>query len=262
MSILVVQVLPQGMIFGADRNITHRVEVPSPAGRKIYIIGQSQRPKVLKWPNQRAVVGYVGAAEMGGLPTDEWLYKFIGQHFDFAMFEDLAEDLRAEIEQQRRTDKDDNAAGPFVVHLGGFEEQEGQQVPVVWHIRNASASAGYQDASEAFQVSEAFWEFFPNISPAEIKSHLDNLAKNHDPFWFHQGFDLGTFNTLEAFLKGAFKLLCEKHRDHKLPQSLADWERHLKMSILTYGAYFQAFKGPGEQFVGGGVDTVRLDWPT
>jgi len=250
------------MIFGADRNITVTQCISTASGQTTIIIqGQGQRPKVLKWPNEKALLGYVGVGQIGGLPTDEWLYKFIGQHLDPATFQDLAEDLRAEIERQRRTDEGDNAAEPLVVHLGGFEERDGYQVPVVWHIRNASASAEYLDAKKEFQVSEAFWEYFPSIRPAQIRSKLDKLAKNFSPFWFHQGFDLGTFNTVESFLKGAFKLLCEEYPDHKLPQSLVDWERHLKMSILTYGAYFQAFKGPGEQFVGGGVDTVRLDWP-
>ena len=33
------------------------------------------------------------------------------------------------------------------------------------------------------------------------------------------------------------------------------------MSVLTYGAYFEAYKGPGEQYVGGGADVVSLAWP-
>lgn len=263
MSILVVQVLPQGLIFGADRNVTFRRPPLEANGRvEVTVIqGQGQRPKVLKWPNNRALIGYVGAAQIAGIPMDEWLYEFIGRHFDFTSFEDLAKILGGEVEQWRSIDEGNNPAEPLVVHLGGFEEQQGHQVPVVWHLRNASASSGYEDASKEFQLSEAFWEYFPDTPPAQIRLQLDELAKNYDPFWFHQGIDLWTFNDLERFLKGAVRLLCETHPDYKPPQTLADWEKHLKMSILTYGAYFQAFNEPGEQFVGGGVDTVRLPWP-
>jgi hypothetical protein len=33
------------------------------------------------------------------------------------------------------------------------------------------------------------------------------------------------------------------------------------MSVLMYGAYFQAYQKPYEQYVGGGVDTVSIPWP-
>lgn len=46
-------------------------------------LGHTQRPKVLRWPGRKAVIGYVGAAQVGGIPTDEWLYDFIGRHFEF-----------------------------------------------------------------------------------------------------------------------------------------------------------------------------------
>jgi hypothetical protein len=31
-----------------------------------------------------------------------------------------------------------------------------------------------------------------------------------NPLWFHQGYDLGTFNSLEAFLKDALKYLYQR----------------------------------------------------
>lgn len=66
MSILVTHLVPQGLIFAADRNITTSISVPP-----ITYIGQMQRPKVLKWPNADVIVVYVGA--IGGQPTDAWL---------------------------------------------------------------------------------------------------------------------------------------------------------------------------------------------
>lgn len=72
----------------------------------------------------------------------------------------------------------------------------------------------------------------------------------------------GTFNLLEGLLKQTFRILAQVHNPvHKIPTNLADWERHARMAVLTYGAYFQAFKHPGEQIVGGGADTVSLPWP-
>jgi len=82
----------------------------------------------------------------------------------------------------------------------------------------------------------------------------------NNPFWFHQGYDLVTFNMIDATLKEAFKYLFASHPNHSLPETLEDWEKHLKMTILTYGSYFQAFNSPNAQLVGG-ADVVSLKWP-
>lgn len=53
MSILLVQLVPQGILFGADRNVTTEVS----QGGHLVVQGQSQRPKVVKWPNREAIIG-------------------------------------------------------------------------------------------------------------------------------------------------------------------------------------------------------------
>jgi len=264
MSILVVQVLPQGIIFGADRNITE-TQVTTDSGICIITIvqGQSQRPKVLRWPNRKALVGYVGAATISGMPTDEWLYEYIGEHLDFESFEMLAHDLRDRVQKQRTIDEGNREPEILLLHLAGFEQRNSYQVPVVWYIRNPRGieNGYYTDIRKDFLCDEVFWSRFTDVSPDRVRRQLKQLASKNQPFWFHQGLDLGTFNTLEAFLRSGLARLCETHPDLSFPSSLGEWEQHLKMTILTYGAYYQAFKGPGEQYVGGGSDTVCLAWP-
>jgi hypothetical protein len=264
MSILVVEVLPHGIIFGADRNVTTRTARSDARGRFIEVIyGQSQRPKVLRWPNRKALVGYVGVATVAGMPTDEWLYEYIGENLDFPSLEELAHDLSDRIQKQRSIDEGQRGPEPLVLHLAGFEERLAQQVPAVWYIRNPHRleDGRYTDIRKEFLCTEEFWRNLPRTSPSEIKDILDKRARRFQPFWFHQGLDLGTFNTLEIVLRKAFEVLCQSHPDHSFPSTLGEWEQHLKMAILTYGAYYQAFKGPGEQYVGGGADTVSLTWP-
>lgn len=264
MSILVVQVLPQGIIFGADRNITEtRIASDSSGKTATIILGQSQRPKVLKWPNKKALIGYVGAASMGGMPTDEWLYEYIGNNLEFPNFETLAHDLANKVQIQRSIDEGQRNPEVLIIHLAGFENRESWQVPIVWYIRNTySLKDGYYaDFRKEFVCTEEFWSYFSKVSPEQIRNHLNQLALRNQPFWFHQGLDLGTFNTLEAFLREAFLLLSKVHHAHSFPLTLLEWQQHLKMTILTYSAYYQSFKGPGEQYVGGGVDTLGLDWP-
>lgn len=262
MSILLVEVIPQGMIFGADRNISWSTQEIKNGQIIIQNLGHTQRSKVLRWPGQKALVGYAGVAQIGGVPTDEWIYDFIGRNINFDRFEDLAEKLRSEIENQRKIDEGLDKPNALLVHFGGFEKREGVSVPIIYFIRNTYAfkDGEYADFRKEFQKSEEFWNYF-KVPPKDIKSCLDELASDFNPFWFHQGFDLGTFNTLEGFLKFAFKNLCSSNKSHTIPQNLSDWVSQVKMSILTYGSYFQAYKGPSEQFVGGGVDVVSIPWP-
>lgn len=264
MSILVVQALPQGIIFGADRNITETRAGSDSSGRLVtVVIGQSQRPKVLRWPNRKALIGYVGAAQIGGLPTDEWLYDRIGEHLEFADFQTLAHDLAKKIQTQRATDEGERDPEALLLHLAGFEERDGYRVPVIWYIRNPHdfRDGYYIDICKEFLCTEEFWLKHENVPPGQIREHLNQRAQNNEPFWFHQGLDLGTFNTLERFLRGAFARLYEVHPAHSFPQTLHEWEQHLRMTILTYAAYYLAFRGPGEQYVGGGADAVSLPWP-
>jgi hypothetical protein len=281
MSILLVEVLPQGIIFGADRNVTDtetRIDVEKEESideggntqtlinnytwTEIYHI-QSQRPKVLRWPKRKALIGYVGVAAISGIPTDEWLFEFMGDHFSFSNLEELSESLRASVEKRRQIDEGNNPPKGLIIHLGGFELREGIQVPIIRFIRNVDSDG--KNPRKEFENTEEFWgEFtkrYPDANPRNIKAKIDLLASEYNPWWFHQGFDLGTFNHLELFLKAAFRDLCKHHPDHTLPKTLFEWERQIRMSILTYGAYFQAFKGPSEQFVGGGADIVSLEWP-
>jgi len=267
MSILVVQALYEGIIMGADRNITSTSITKTADGRTIYVFqGQSQRPKVLRWPNSRALVGYVGVGTIGGLPTDEWLYNFIGRNMEFCTLEELAQSLGKEVQSQRIIDEGREKAEALIIHLAGFDNKNGIPIPVIWFIRNPyrlDPIEGYVDIRKEYLVTEELWkkEYIGDSLPETIREYLRQRARDYHPHWFHQGFDLGVFNTLDAFLRASFRLLIERHPKHSFPETLTEWSRHLSMAILTYGAYFQSFYGPSEQYVGGGVDIVSLPWP-
>lgn len=258
MSILLIEFLPQGIIFGADRNITHRIEKFGTT--KVEVHGQTQERKVLRWPNRKALIGYVGAAEIGGIPTAEWLYDFIGDHLNFDSLESLATSLCSKVQEQRLLDEKGASPELLNLHIAGFEEREQTVIPILYHIRNYYdfQSGQYCDVRKEFISTPYPWE----CPPAQLKAALAAAAQKYQPMWVHQGEDLGTFNTLEEFLRLGFGVLCRGgHGEHRLPQTLQDWERQVRMAILTYAAYFQSYKGPGEQYVGGGVDTVSLEWP-
>src|SRR5487761_1116988 len=130
MSVLAVELVPQGIIFGADRNIT----ITDASGTQIRQ-GQTTRPKVLRWPNNRAIIGYAGLAEIQGVPTDQWLYDFIGRHFEPSDNRALAEALRSEL--RAAIPPEVRANEPLVIHIGTYRHAGTTPTPECWFITNA-----------------------------------------------------------------------------------------------------------------------------
>jgi hypothetical protein len=257
MSILVVHLVPQGILFGADRNITTQV---SSTGLPT-VQGQSQRPKVLKWPNREAIVGYVGAASIDGTPTDLWLYhSFIGCNLNFTSFQPIVENLKTELEIKMTSGI---LQEMLIIHIAGFEKIGGEWTPVVWFLRNTRMdSNGDYVPHTSFECSEEISDakYFGQKTGSEIRRNLEQWIKNGGFFSFRQGFDLGAFNALDSFTRLALQAIVQSNR-HPFPNSLDEWGKHVKMAILTYGAYFEAFYEPFEQYVGGGADVVWAEWP-
>src|ERR1700694_2310657 len=131
MSIMVVQLTPLGILLCADRKLTSPVTLPR-GKKEIVLQGQSQSPKVLKWPNHELIVGYVGQGELAGKPSDAWLYSFIGKHLQFANLQDIADALTADLNALFPTFPDE----PMILHLCGFEMDKGQSKPRIYFIRN------------------------------------------------------------------------------------------------------------------------------
>jgi hypothetical protein len=254
MSILTVLLVPEGMLFGADRTVTvtqHRGPVD--------LVSYDERPKVLKWPNGHALVGYVGLARIGTKPANTWLYEFIGRHSGREPAQDLSQALVADLEMA--IPKSVREQNEMILHLGTFETREGLPVPQCWYIRNLDANGKTQAHFEARE--ELFLpHYFGQFKTADMRGVVEGRASAYDPFWFHQGADLATFNTLDAVLRAMFRLLVDKHPAgiHQRPTSLDDWARYLRMSILTFGAYYEAFRSPAERVVGGGADVEWIEW--
>jgi hypothetical protein len=117
-------------LFAADRNITSTA-----AKGAVLLRGQTQRPKVLKWPNTDAIVGYVGQASIGTVETDQWLYAFIGRNITFKDFDDLAHALTDDLNAAMTAGE---ITTDITIHLGGFELVAGEWTPRIWFIRNTT----------------------------------------------------------------------------------------------------------------------------
>ena len=251
MSILVVQLAPAGLLFAADRNITERL-TRNPGATQTVVTGQSERPKVLKWPNHEVIVGYVGHAELEGRPADEWLYTFIGRHLQFANLQELADALTSDLNALFPTFRDD----PMILHLGGFEMEHGQWKPRIFYIRNTLDVNHTMGAQ--FDCSDEI------IKPGYFGSKLGNQIRTEvawpNYFSFRQGIMLELFNTIDAALRQATGALIIAGVMH-VPKTLDELVDHMKFQIHGYAADFASFYPAFEQYVGGGAEVVTAKWP-
>ena len=258
MSIFVSEIVGDGIVFAADRNVT--LTYADRAGQPVATV-QDVGAKILRWPRQRALLGYVGRAEAEGRSMHEYLYDFMGDHIGFADPAAVANDLRNRLQAQ--------IGGPgqpaSIVQFATFARREGHIVPEYWHITNVHGldeSGDYLPPAADFIAEEQMFKPRPEgtASPDTIRERLRLAADNFAPMWFHQGLDLAIFNTCSEAVRQAFALL---HRARRLtpPGSLQDWERHCRMWVLMYGAYFEAFGAPGQRYVGGGADVLSIPWP-
>lgn len=181
---MVVQLVRDGMLFGADRNVTTTLS----RGPNVVATGQTLRPKVLKWPNHEIVIGYVGRATIDAVQTDEWLYQFIGRNLlpnagqpSHADLQQLAHQLKADLERDLRR-YNQVAASPMVLHLGAFVEDANQWKPEVWYIRNSETP--HQHVWDAFKVSEEISEYFVGAAGNQIQAEVERLGGIWEPFGF------------------------------------------------------------------------------
>jgi hypothetical protein len=255
MSIMVVQLAPTGLLFGADRNVTTTVRL-NDGTTETFFSAQSERPKVLKWPNREVIVGYVGQAELDNRPTDEWLYAFIGRHLDFNSLDEVAESLTADV-NALLPDFPDEA---MVLHLGGFEEDNGQWKPRIHFIRNTVAL----DANLDYVVGQQF-DRSEEIADAKYFGAKPGNQIRQEVAWpnyfsFRQGIKLQLFNTIDTALREATTALIQAGL-RPVPTTLAQLSEHVKFQVHGYGSYFASFYSAVEQYVGGGADVVTAAWP-
>ena len=251
--------LADGFVFAADKNVT--ITKLDGHGNGVSTV-QDLGSKILRWPRRKALVGYVGCAQVGGQTMYDWLYDFMGEHIAFTEPAAVANDMRDRLQRE--------LGGPgatrSIVEFATFARKEGHVVPEFWHITNVHGllATGYQPASDTFIAAEQLLGVHlknEQISPANIRDYLRSCASQFRPFWFHQGFGLPVFNTVSEAARQAFVLL-QQSGQLSPPQTLDDWERHARMWVLNYGAYFEAFGAPGEKYVGGGADVLSIPWPT
>jgi hypothetical protein len=247
MSLLLVQVVPEGILLGADRNITSEFTMHD-GNVEVAVTGQSERPKVLKWPNHEVIVGYVGAGHIEGQPTDEWLYAFIGRHLEFPNLDALAQTLSGDLDRLFRAG---DFGGPMILHLAGFEWLDADWTPRVHYIRNTTDlhPDGRYELGNRFECREELSrpDYFGNKRGSEIRDSLRT-----EVFTFRQGYDLGSFGLIAEALHQAMMVIIHEHplKPHPAPTTLPEWRKHVAFNIHAYGAYFAAFYPPFEQYVG------------
>lgn len=253
MSVIVIEVVPEGIVFGADRN---RTQTNTQTGQQ----AQIQVTKVGKSANNRILVGSIGCGLIAGVSALDWLLDFVNARENLAL-EDLAREVKEAVQTARNATDGANPR-PQIINLAGFVEDNGVMVPSVRYISNcwSLVNGNYTDVRSDFGEYPDVFRLNLPVAPALVRPVIEALANDFNPFWFHHSIGLTDFNILKAFLQQALQII-SKQNNRVVPNALADWEKQVRMSVLVYGAFFEAFSGTGQQYVGGGADVISLPWP-
>ena len=267
MSILLSGYYPEGIVFAADKNATITYRDP---GKKRYV--EPTATKVLSWPHQKAVVGFVGLGTLAGLDLDEWMRIFIAGSLDFEDFDSLAGSLRRKIQQdfsqEYPTDADVSDAH-LVVHLGGFTRKQNVPVPVMYHIWNHgeidTRTGAYPNARREFYLREdveAQFKGWPNPEdyPVRVRQRLQQMIDERRYFWFNNGANFAAFNVFKDAIWQALHAIRDAGFGPKAP-GLGARVAFCKMAVEVFGSYFTHHYDPAERVVGGGVDVAFIPWP-
>lgn len=259
-SLLVVYLVQEGILFAADRNLS------APAEGRMVNVGEAA--KVLTWPDGRAILGYVGRASVAGEPAEAWLKRFMDEHPKTDNLRAVCRDLAEDLEQAWRHVQRDKRG--MIVHVGGFDRRDPDALPLIFYVRDIEVQPdGSFKQLLRFESRDELkrGEYFGSKTAAEIHADLRATTPAEPIPWFsfRQGFDLAAFNELDKALwwfRGRLVGGASRARAHPAPSSIEEWTKFVKLSVLGYEAYFQAFYEPDEQLVGGSVNVVALEWPS
>ena len=267
MSILLSAYYPEGIAFAADKNATI-TQIPS--GTKHV---EPTATKVLSWPFQKAIVGFVGLGRLAGtLTLDQWMQIFIAETREFDDIGKVAHKLRDRIQED--FDKDyavsaDIRNKQLVIHFGGFATRGNIQTPVMYHIWNHGEidqqTGRYPPAERSFKISEDIkrdFESHPksNDYPEGVRGWLESKIARGEYQWYNNGAKLGPFNTFKSVIWQSLRVLQDAGfapRSGGLSERIA----FCKMAVEVFGSFFTHYYPPEERAVGGGVDVAYIPWP-
>jgi hypothetical protein len=254
-SLLVAYVVPEGLLFAADRNLSAEC-------RNVGVA-----PKVLCSEERGLLLGYVGRASVDGVPMIEWLRGFLDRHPDYSLA-DVAQGLAEELEAASA--QIDPAKRGTIIHVGGFENRPEGPLPAIWYIHDKEiqldGSFKFLGKFEARDELKNHGDppYFGDATGEEIRAQLRGSGLALPWASFRQGFDLRVFDRLDrltwALADGLVGGL-SRERVHAAPTTLDEWRPFVEFSVRCYSAYFEAFYPPGQQVVGGGVNVEALAWP-
>ena len=264
MSILLSSYYPEGIVFVADKNATI-TQIPS--GKKHV---EPTATKVLAWPFQKAVVGFVGLGRLAGrLTMDEWMRIFMAETRESDDIDKVAHKLRDRIQEDFNKDYPMTTdIQQIVVHFVGFTIKNGTQTPVMYHIWNhgdIDPNTGYPDAERNFKISEDIEENFRSQEksknyPAGVRDWLQSKVNNGEYQWYNNGANLAAFNTFKHAIWHSLRALQDEGfapHSSGLDQRIA----FCKMAVEVFSSFFTHYYSSEERAVGGGVDAVYIPWP-
>lgn len=252
MSAILIRVFAEGIVFGADRNVT----VDGKCDGTVTV------PKICKSRDSRVLIGNIGVTNLGGFNALDQI-KEVVDSFEGERLSKIAKEVQSGVYQQRLIDDRGKKIRPQIVSIAGYEERDGAVVPECWYISNCyelDEYGDYKDYRSEFGCSDEvrIKTLELNITSGVLRERLRGV-NGQGYIGFQHSIDLSQFNVLTKFTKGAIDKLYELDST-LLPKTIEDHARPVELALHMFGAFYRVFKPADSQFVGGGADVEVLPW--
>lgn len=248
MTVIWVEVTPQGVLIGGDKHRTHMI------GR--VITGYSVVTKVFKTPNRKIIVGAAGLGKFGGKDKSEWLKEKIVPLQDQPI-ETIAQSVYADIVTTYDAEFRNGQPQGFIVDIAGYRKDGEIWVPAIyyiinyWSIVNGNLSDIRHDFGQCPEIITI--ERFQGLNAVTIVQRILEKSDAGDPVWIYHTPLVGQFRP------EAERRLKDWLSKHGTPRTLAMWERQVKQTIVAWSTYVKTQLN--NEAVGGGVDVVSVAPP-
>lgn len=249
MTVIWVEVTPQGILIGGDKHRTHFRITGA-------IAGYSVVTKVFKTPNRKVIVGAAGLGRFGGKDKSKWLKEKIVPLQDEPI-ETIAQSVHSDIVATYDAEFRNGDPQCFIVDIAGYRKDGEMWVPAVYYISNcwSIVNGNLTDVRHDFgQYPEIITiERCQGLDPATIVQRIGERANAGNPVWIYHTPLVGQFRA------EAEQRLNQWLSKHGTPRTLSMWERQVKQTIVAWSAYVKTQLN--NETVGGGADVVSVAPP-
>lgn len=259
MTILLINIVPEGILFGADSLVTTTNTITGA------VVRQRSEAKIAKLEKRNMLIGYAGAAKLNGDDTLQALLSIIDGVKDNATVSEVSHRIFNELQTQAIQEFPDKPMQTeildqhgLLVHLAGFVKSKHGPIPQIWFVRNfwsMTQKGAYFHCRIGYQNSEEFSSKLLKSGWTEsyFRENIKHYTSQFEIPGFRQGVSLDLFNRVNKNLLSDYK----SKTGFNTPTNLDGWSQITRASVA---AFIEEFKWLEHPPVGGEIAVEFIAW--